>query len=479
MRFRLAVVVAFVAAWLSVPVAADLQTRSAAAAVATAPASGPLAQPAPLVTKVLPNGLQVIVFEDHSIPLVTVELAIRNGSFTETPQLNGLSHLYEHMFFKTNRAEGADYMKNIDQLGISYNGTTREEESEYYMTTTTPNFPVAMRFLRDAARYPAFDPQDFEQERQAVLGEIDRNQSNPYGAINIEMNQRLFYQYPTRKNPLGTRETVKAATTDLMRVIQGRYFVPQNAAVVVTGDASPDAAFLAAQELFSDWPRRAVDPFDEFPLVDHPPLPKSEGAVLKGPVQTVVIEVGWQGPSVGRDDLSTYAADVFSFILRQPNSRFQRRLVDSGLVTGVNLGYYTQRNVGPINLLFQTTPDKARQAIRAAYDELSHFTDSDYFTNEELESAKTILESEDLFDREKPSEYVHTISFWWASAGIDYFRGYLPRLRTTSRADIVRYVTMYIQGKPHVGLALMSDDAARASGLTVDDLIGAPAPPAR
>jgi zinc protease len=473
-RLRIGIIV-LLAVWLSVPIAAALQTRSSAAAAAPAGATaGPLAQPAPLVTKILPNGLQIVVFEDHSVPLVTVELAIRNGSLTETPELNGLSHLYEHMFFKTNRAEGADYMKNIDQLGISYNGTTREEESEYYMTTTTTNFPVAMRFLRDAARYPAFDPQDFEQERQAVLGEIDRNLSNPYGAINTEMNRRLFYQYSTRKNPLGTRETVKAATTDLMRVIQGRYFVPQNAAVVVTGDATPDAAFLAAQELFSDWPHRARDPFDEFPLVEHPPLPKSEGTVLKGPVQTVVVEVGWHGPSVGKDDLSTYAADVFSFILRQPNSRFQRKLVDSGLVTAVSLGYYTQRNVGPINLLLQTTPDKVRTAVRTAYDEISHFTDPDYFTNEELESAKTILESEDLFDREKPSEYVHTISFWWASAGIDYFRGYLPRLRATSRADIVRYVTMYLQGKPHVGLALMSDEAARASGLTTDDLIGSP-----
>ncbi len=410
-----------------------------------------------------------------------MELAIRNGSLTETPQLNGLSHLYEHMFFKTNRAtqEGADYMKNIDQLGISYNGTTREEESEYYMTTTAPNFPVAMRFIRDSARYPAFDPKDFEQERQAVLGEIDRQLSNPYGVLNTEMNQRLFYQYPTRKNPLGTRDTVRAATTDLMRLIQGRYFVPQNAAIVVTGDVSPDGAFQVAQELFADWPRRARDPFEEFPLVDHPPLGKSEAAILKGPIQPVVIEVGWHGPSVGKDDISTYAADVFSFILRQPNSRFQRRLVDTGLVTGANLGYYTQRNVGPINLAMQTTPDKARAAIRAAYEELAHFTDPDYFTNEELDSAKTILESEDLFDREKPSEYAHTISFWWASAGIDYFRGYLSRLRAISRADINRYVTTYIQGKPHVGLSLMSEESSKSSGLTTDDLIGVPAPAVR
>src|ERR1043166_4411045 len=103
-----------------------------------------------------------------------------------------------------------------------------------------------------------------------------------------------------------------------------------------------------AQEFFGDWARREKDPFVEFPLVEHPPLAKSEGAVVKQPVQNVIVEIGWQGPSIGKDDAATYAADTFSFILTQPESRFQRDLVDTGLVTGVNIGYYTQRNVGPI-----------------------------------------------------------------------------------------------------------------------------------
>src|SRR5689334_17559533 len=146
----------------------------------TPAAAGPLAEAAPFVNKVLPNGLEVIVLEDHSVPLVTVELAVRNGSFTEPPELNGLSHLYEHMFFKSNRAtiDRADYLKNIDQLGIIYNGTTQEEVVEYYFTTTTPNFSVAMRFMRDSARYPAFDSKEFANEREVVIGEIDRDESN-------------------------------------------------------------------------------------------------------------------------------------------------------------------------------------------------------------------------------------------------------------------------------------------------------------
>jgi len=95
--------------------------------------------------------------------------------------------------------------------------------------------------------------------------------------------------------------------------------------------------------------------------VEHPPLPKSEGVIIKQPVQNVIVELGWQGPSIGKDDAATYAADVFSFILRQPNSRFQRALVDTGLATNVGFGYYTQRNVGPINLVAQTTRTKRRR----------------------------------------------------------------------------------------------------------------------
>jgi len=449
--------------------AKSAQTRQTAAA--TSPTRIPEAK---IISQLLPNGLEVIVMEDHSIPLVTIELAVKNGSYTEPPELNGLSHLYEHMFFKQNRAiaNAEAYLRAIGQMGIAYNGSTREEVVEYYFTTTSPNIRTAMQFMKDAARYPLFDEREFAREQQVVIGEIDRNESNPFFPLQQEMNNRLFYRYTSRKNPLGNRQTVSGATTAMMRLIQQRYYVPNNSSLVVTGDVDPQEVYKMAQEFYGDWARREKDPFVEFPLVEHPPLPKSEGAVVTSPVQNVVINIGWHGPSIGKDNPATYAADVFSFILRQPNSRFQRNLVDSGLVTGVDLSYYTQRNVGPIQLLAQTTPDKAHAAIKAIYDEIAHFNDKDYYTDEQLESAKALLEADDLYSREKTSDYTHTLSFWWASTGLEYFRGYLPRLRTTSRADISRYVTTYIQGKPHVGLALMSSDAQAKIKVQPEELIG-------
>lgn len=463
----------------------------------------------PIVTKTLANGLEVIVLPDSSVPLVSVELDVRNGSFTEPPELNGLSHLFEHMFFKPNmaarlqRCEASSsgftiapgcsdimalkpqigdisYLKDSNQLSY-FNGTTREEVVNYYYIVTSPFLSSAIRMINDSVRFPAFDETEFANEKKIVIGEIDRHESNPYDYLQTTMNEKLFYKFPTRKKPRGTRETVGAATTAQMRLIQSRYYVPNNATLVVTGDVKPDDVFRLAEQIMGSWQRSKTDPFKENPLVEHPPLAKSEGIIIEKFIQdenaktqgeNVFLEVGWHGPSVGKDDVATYAADVFSYILTQPDSRFQRKLVDSGLVTTANLGYYTQRNIGPINLLMVTTPAKSKAAMKAAYEEIAQFTRPDYFTDEELNSAKTILESNDLFDREKISTYSNTLGFWWSSTGIDYFRSYHKNLRAVNREQINAYLKTYVIGKPHVGLALLSPSAQQEAKLTEQDLIG-------
>ncbi|MGB7068815.1 MAG: pitrilysin family protein [Pyrinomonadaceae bacterium] len=463
----------------------------------------------PFVSKTLANGLEVIVLPDPSVPLVTVELAVRNGSFTEPPELNGLSHLYEHMFFKSNEAilllqcdillssgrtnprcgdairlrprlGDVSYLRNIDSLGLTYNGSTREEVVNYYYTTTSPYLSTAIRVINDSVRFPLFDETEFDNEKRIVIGEVDRNEANPYFYLNRSMMDKLFYKYPTRKNALGSRDSINTSTTEKMRLIKDRYYVPNNAALVVTGDVSSEEVFKLAERTLGSWERRAVDPFKEFPLVEHPPLTKSEAVFIEKQTgeetqnsdQNVLLQIGWHGPSIGKDDRGTYAADVFSYILTQPNSRFQRNLVDTGLASAATIGYYTQRNVGPIMIFLITTPEKVKAALEAVYAEVGQFGSPAYFTAEELESSKTILEAQDLFEREKPSEYAHTLGFWWSSTGIEYFRGYHKNLNAVSRADINQYVNTYIIGKPRIGIALLSPEAKKLANITDVDLIG-------
>jgi zinc protease len=458
----------------------------------------------PFVNRTLPNGLEVIVLPDNAVPLVTVEMVVRNGSFTEPPELNGLSHLYEHMFFKTNRAIAlfrcdlftqfgrrdlfngygcesemlfkdlvgdSSYVGELDGIGYTRNGTANEEHVNYYFTATKGNLWPLMRLMRDSMLFPSFDEAEFEREVQIVIAELDRQLSEPVYYLDRTLMDRMFFKYPSRKNPGGSRETVNTATTAKMRMIQERYYVPNNTALVVTGDVDPEVVFSMAKDLFSDW-KRGEDPFVKFPLVEHPPIPKSEGVIVKQEFDSVMIQLGWHGPSIGKDDASTYAADVFSYIVDQSDSRLQRALVDTGLAVSVNVHYYTQRNVGPIRITMIASPDKAKEALKALHAEIEKFDDPDYYTDDELENSKTLLEAEDLYRREKLTDYTHVLGFWWASTGVDYFRGYHKNLRAVTRDDITRYVKTYIVGKPHIGVALVSERNLSVSKLTEADLVG-------
>src|SRR5215813_709057 len=130
--------------------------------------AGRSTQPSHIDQHTCKNGLSVVVVEDHALPLVTIEIAARNGSMTEPPDYNGLSHLYEHMFFKGNAVipNQEAYLNRMRQLGMEFNGSTGTERVNYYFTTTADHLHDSMAFMRDAILYPLFDPKELEQEKQ-------------------------------------------------------------------------------------------------------------------------------------------------------------------------------------------------------------------------------------------------------------------------------------------------------------------------
>jgi zinc protease len=422
----------------------------------------------------LKNGLQVIVIENRSVPLVTVEMAVKNGAWTEPPEYNGLSHLYEHMFFKSNaksKAEG--YHDQAAELGMLSNAQTQYEVVNYYTTTIRTGTREALRLLNDAIRYPLFDEQEFKQEIEVVLDELNRHASNPYYYLINGVEQKLWYKYYSRKNPGGSPATVSKATTEMMRAIQQKFYIPNNSALVVAGDVSAQDIFKLAEEIFGDW-SRGEDPFTKNPIPRQPSLTKDEAVIVNQAVNAITFNIAYHGPSTDLDAPATYAADVFSFILRQPDSKFARALIDTGLATGAAVGYLTQRNVGPITITAQTTQQNFRAAAKAINDQILQFDAPDYFTDEELESAKTLIDVNEVYGREKPSEFAHTVSFWWASSGLDYYASYVERVRQVTRADIQNYVRKYIKNRPRIYGVMLSAEDQKRLGLTEKDLLVRP-----
>jgi zinc protease len=435
-------------------------------------AAGTAAAAPEVKQRTLENGLDVLVVEDHAQPLVTIEIAFRNGSMTEPPEYNGLSHLYEHMFFKANQVlpDQEAWLARARALGMVWNGTTSTERVNYYFSTTTDHFEEVMAFMRDAVVAPKFDAAELDRERVVVTGEIDRNEADPSYYLWSRTERAAFSKYPTRKDPLGTRATVLAATTEMMRIIQGRYYVPNNAVLVVTGDVTAEQVWGLAARLYAGW-KRAEDPFKAFPLVTHPPIEKTEVVWIEQPVQAVVGMMLWHGPSVVPAELpATYAADLLGLAVAEPASRFQRALVDSGACLGVNFGWFTQRNVGPVRVVFQARPDQAAGCLKAIMAELPRIKAADYLSDDELRDAAFRDEMEQLNGRERPSALAHELTFWWASAGLDYWRTYVENLRRADRAAIARYLDGYVLGRPFVLGVMTSREAAAGAGLTAAGL---------
>ena len=420
----------------------------------------------------LANGLEVMVIENHSVPLVTVELDVKNGAYTEGPEFSGLSHLYEHMFFKANRTIPSQemYLRRASQLGAVWNGTTSEERVNYYITLGVDSLVPGLQFMEDAIRYPLFDQAELVRERPVVLGEFDRNEANPFFHLTRAADTILWSPgFYTRKTPIGLREVITTATREKMNAIKNRFYVPNNSALILAGDITPQRGFQLAEQIFGDWPLGA-DPFPK-PEPNPPPLQKSAAVIVEQPVNGAALYIAWQGPSVTADAASTYAADVLSTVLANPTSKFHKRLVDSGLTFGVGLSYYTLAHVGPITVFAQTTPDKVLAAQKAIMEEIGKMADENYVTPQELAAAQTQLGIQALYQREQSSEYAHTVGFWWAVAGLDYYRNYVPRMQAVSRADMAQFIRKYVIGKPHVTALLVSPQAQAQQKFTPAQLL--------
>src|SRR5207253_4246928 len=390
--------------------------------------------------KVLANGLEVIVVENHGVPLATIEIDVKNGSFTQSPEYEGLAHMYEHMFFRANAEypEPNQFWDKASDLGAVFNGTTQEERVNYYMTVPAEKLGDGLHLLATALRGPLFRRDELDRERQVVIGEYDRNESSPFFALTRQMDAKLYPGNFSRKDVIGDRQIVSTTTPEKMRTIQSKYYVPNNSALIVAGDVNPAAVFAMAERELGQW-QRGADPFAADPIPAIPPLQKSEGLIVEAPVGAVTVQIQWQGPSVGQDPKSTYAADVFSDVLNDQRSQFQQRLVDTGLWQTMGVNYYTLNHTGPITISGQTSPQQLRAALKALESEITKFDKPGYFTQAELDAQKAHRAVTSAFDRERSSGFAHTLGFWWSVASLEYYMGYVDNMAKQSIANLQAY----------------------------------------
>lgn len=403
--------------------------------------------------KKLPNGLEVVVIENNKVPLATIEIAVKNGAYTEGPEFSGLSHLFEHMFFKANKdyPDQEKFLKRTQQLGAIWNGTTDVERVNYFFTFDKDSLNAGLKFMNAAIRFPIYREEDMKKERPVVDGEFQRGESDPYFQLWLAVQKNLWGDLVTRKNPIGIHEVINSATPEKMMIIKNKYYYPNNSLLTICGDVKHEEAFAMAEKIYGDWANSGFDPLEKYPIPPFKPLDKNKYFIKETSIaQTPYIQLSWQGPSYLIDSASTVTADVFSTIVGLNSSKLQQALVDKGLASTVQLNYTTCKYTGPVDVFVVPNPNKLKECYDALMNELKIMANDDYFTDDQLNDAKAILLRNDIYSKEKPSSLASQLSYMWCSTSINFYTDLTNNYQKVSRDDIKKYLKSYIVGKPMV-----------------------------
>ncbi len=412
--------------------------------------------------KRLPNGLEILVIEDHSVPLATVVLSFKAGSFTESDDMNGLTSLYLSMLNRGNR----DYVSQQDAgyyaggLGMQLrNTTTSDEYATTYFTLPAANFVKGLNFMNSAIRYPKMDGDELEKTKEVFSNQRSETDSNPYYVLGDSLRKHLWGSLYSRKNPNGDSRVINGATPATLDVIKKRYFYPNNAIMIVGGDVAHEVVFKEIETVYGDWAPAPFDPFTKWPIPAFEPLRKSTYTIVESKqVHAPYIAIYWQGPDTRNDITATYTADVFSDIINQNSSKLNKALIQSGLASSVQIGYLTCKYVGPISLFITPNPDKIKECVEEVKRQIELMDSDDYFTEEQIETSRRMLEIKKIKEEEITTNYVHTLSFWWAAASINYTLGYNDNLKKVTKTELKRYVDKYIKNRPYSAGMLINPD---------------------
>lgn len=212
----------------------------------------------PFARRTLPNGLDVIVHEDHDLPIVAVNLWYHVGSKNEQRGRTGFAHLFEHLMFEGSLHHDSGYFVPLQRAGASVNGSTSADRTNYWEVVPVGALDLALWLESDRMGHllPALTAAKFDTQRDVVINERRQNYENrPYGLASIAVADALYdarhpYSWPT----IGYTDDLRASSLDEVHAFFRAYYHPANASLVLAGDVDTDEAFALAERYFGDIP---------------------------------------------------------------------------------------------------------------------------------------------------------------------------------------------------------------------------------
>jgi zinc protease len=399
----------------------------------------------------LDNGMTVIVVENHSVALATAHIVFRGGAMTQTEELEGVPHLFEHMLFKSYRG-GPGETRFDDDAAISrasYNGATGDETVSYTMWLPSDHLGEVLQMMATLVREPRFIDKDLQPERFVVRNEMQRRQSDPEFLMSTALEQGLWGSWYPRKNTIGNDMALFAVNQSRLTELYRTWYVPNNAALVVTGDVQAEKVLGEARKHFGRW-KRGADPFVANPVPKPPPMDSSQIFVFTREVQTVTVEMAWRGPDLRSDSVGTLDAAAFEEVMNADDSPMQRGLVDGGVWQSASFSAESYRNAGALRFRGVTTPDKLLIALGLLGSELGKLAVEEYYDPAALSAAARRRQVGDVLQREESASYANTLGSVWAISGLDAFFRSNDVLATRTPTTLAAFAGRYITRRPYV-----------------------------
>jgi len=315
--------------------------------------------PIPVDTFSLDNGLRVIVSEDHSTPVVAVEMWYHVGSAHEPAGRSGFAHFFEHMLFEDteNMAEG-EFARLIHRAGGVYNGTTDTDRTAFSEVLPSNRVNLALWSHAERMGRLRLSADDFENQRQVVKEERRlRVDNQPYAASQLSVDTVALRDYaPYRHSVIGSMADLEAATVDDARDFYRRFYSPNHAVLTVVGDVSAEDVRDMVERYFGEFPRGV-----ELPALPPAPVaPRSDGErrrVEPAPLaQVPLVWMAFNVPPADHDD--HYALALASQVLATGESSRLRRRMISETGTALDVVAQVDRRRGPGLLLLGGVPNQ-------------------------------------------------------------------------------------------------------------------------
>ncbi|MGQ9541508.1 MAG: M16 family metallopeptidase [Armatimonadota bacterium] len=402
--------------------------------------------------KTLPNGLRVLVREAHEAPLVTVDLWVRAGSARETSETNGVAHFMEHLLFRGTAKRGrGEVDRAIEELGATLNATTSRDWMHLYTTIASRYWQNALEVIADAVKNSALRPEDVEREQMIILDELARAADDPIRDANQRLAELLFRNHPYRLPVAATRDSIIRIQREQIVQFYRKYYVPNNASLVIVGDVTEAEAFAAAQKSFGDWQKREVA--DPEPAAEPPPdAPRhAEFRVRRG---FPTVGVAFLAPSV-REVADVCACDLLLALLGQRDGLLTRLLVGQGVATRVTTEFLTQHYPGIFSIVVELSqkgdPAQVEAMVVGALQQLAKTPVSEA----ELSRAKREILGNYLFSMETTEGQASTLGFYEMIDTYLFATEYEKNVQAVSAEDIRRVVGKYLNPELRVVVYLL------------------------